>query len=89
MMNRHKKKARLERLIGKTGVVTCEIYNAHNVGVVEIEGREYKARNNRAGAVIEENAAVRVVAMRGDVAVVEEIRRRDTGSLPGLNGDWD
>lgn len=88
-LNRHKKQARLNRLIGCDAIVICEIDNAHGVGVVNIGGREYKARSNRPNAIIREGSKVKVVEMRGDVAMVDDLKRRSTGriNLPDIGDD--
>ena len=80
-LNRHKKQARLDRLIGHDAVVICEIDNAHGVGVVNISGREYKARSHRPNAVISEGSIVKVVEMKGYVAIVDDLKRRSTGRI--------
>lgn len=80
-MNRHKKQARLDKLIGRDAIVICEIYNAHRVGVVNIGGREYRARSQRPNAVISEGSKVRVVEMHGDIAIVDDLKRTSTGRI--------
>jgi len=80
-MNRRKRQARLDKLIGRDAIVICEIYNAHRVGVVNIGGREYKARSHRPNAVISEGSKVRVVEMQGDTAIVDDLKRTSTGRI--------
>lgn len=80
-MNRQKKQARLDRLIGSDAIVICEIVNAHGVGVVNIGGKEYRARSQRPNAIISEGSKVKVVSMRGDTAIVDDLRRTSTGRI--------
>ena len=87
-MHRQKKQARLDRLIGSDGVVICEIYNAHGVGVVNIGGREYRARSHRPNAVISEGSKIKVVAMRGDTAIVDDLKRTSTGRIDLPKGSF-
>jgi len=80
-MNEQKKQARLDKLIGRDAIVICEIFNAHGVGVVNIGGREYRARSHRPNAVISEGSKVKVVSMRGDTAIVDDLKRTSTGRI--------
>ena len=73
MRARHEKK--LMELEGREGVVTCRIDNASGLGVIRIGDRNWSARSNRPNAVINEGEVVTVIAMRGNVAYVDRIRR--------------
>lgn len=88
--NRQKRQHRLDQLIGRDAIVICEIENAHGVGVVNIGGREYRARSNRPNAIISEGTLVKVVEMRGDVAIVDDNKRHATGRIDfPFKGDFD
>lgn len=87
-MYEQKKQARLDKLIGRDGIVICEIYNAHGVGVVNIGGREYRARSHRPNAVISEGSKVKVVTMRGDTAIVDDLKRTSTGRIDLPRGSF-
>ena len=76
IMNRHKKQARLDKLIGRDAIVICEINNAQGVGVVNIGGKEYRARSNRPNTTFREGMIVKVVGMMGDTAMVDDMKRR-------------
>lgn len=89
IMNRQRRQHKLDQLIGRDAIVICEIENAHGVGVVNIGGREYRARSNRPNAVISEGSVVEVVAMRGDVAIVNENRSRNAGRYFSHEDDFD
>ena len=88
-MNKQKRQHRLDMLIGRDAIVICEIENAHGVGIVNIGGREYRARSNRPNAVISEGSVVTVVAMRGDVAIVDDNKRHATGRFDYLEAGED
>lgn len=76
-INESKKQSKNMRQIGADAIVLCEIDNNAGVGVVNIAGREWAARSHRPNAVIPEGSVVTVVAMRGDVAIVDDhVRRR-------------
>lgn len=80
-LNKKKKQARLDKLIDRDAVVICEIDNAHGVGVVNIGGREYKAQSHRPNAIIAEGTKVKVVEMKGYVAIVDDLKRQYTGRI--------
>ena len=80
-MYKHKKQMKLDKLIGSDAVVICEIYNAHGIGVVNIGGREYKAKSHKPNARISEGSKVKVVTMRGDIAIVDDLKRTSTGRI--------
>lgn len=76
-VNESKKQSKNMRQIGADAIVLCEIDNNAGVGVVNIAGREWAARSHRPNAIIPVGSVVTVVAMRGDVAIVDDhIRRR-------------
>lgn len=75
-LNRHKRQQKFDMLIGRDAVVICEIDNAHRVGVVNVGGKELSARSNRPNAIISEGAVVKIISMRGDVAIVDDMKRK-------------
>lgn len=74
-INRIKKEGRLQELVGRDAIVTALIDNAQGVGVVSVAGKQWSARSNRPNAVIKEGTVVKIIAMKKDVAIVDDRKR--------------
>lgn len=74
-VNRIKKESANQLLIGADAIVVCDIDNAHGVGVVSINGKQWSARSHRANSVIRAGEVVKVVAMNKNTAIVDDRKR--------------
>lgn len=75
-VSRIKKESRRLSLVGADAVVICAIDNSAGVGVVAINGTQWQAKSHRPNAIIREGEVVKVVAMNGNVAIVDDMKRR-------------
>lgn len=75
-LNKSTKQSKNMKLIGADAIVICEIDNSQGVGVVNVSGKEWSARTKHPNRVIREGNVVTVVAMNGDVAIVDDRVRR-------------
>ena len=75
-VSRIKKESKRLRLVGADAVVICAVDNSQGVGVVAINGTQWKAKSHRPNAIIKEGEVVKVVAMNGNVAIVDDMKRR-------------
>ena len=69
--NQKKEKTNVDRLIGKTAVVTSEIRNLEGKGEVFVNGLTWTARTEEDSLVIKENTHVMVTAVQGVKLIVE------------------
>ena len=73
--HKEKKNIRNDRLVGADAIVLCEIDNSEGVGLVNIAGKEWRAEAKRASSVIPVGSVAKVVAVRGDKVVVDDMVR--------------
>lgn len=74
-VNKIKKENMSLNLIGKDGIVICQIDNAAGVGVISVAGKQWSARSHRPNAIIKEGEVVKIVAVRNNTAIVDDRKR--------------
>lgn len=76
-IHRMKKDSDMQNLVGKDAIVISKIDNEQGVGLVLIDGRQWSAKSHRPNAVIPAGTLTKVVVMRGDVAIVDDMKRNN------------
>lgn len=70
--NRGRVRTNVEGMLGRSGIVTCEIDNLKGQGQVTVNGMEWSARSTADSVIIPAGAVVTIQSVRGVKLIVEE-----------------
>lgn len=76
-INKSRTKTNIEGIIGMTGIVTEDINNNRNEGLVNLNGQIWTARTLQENICIVKDAKVLVAAIKGVKLIVEEKKEDD------------